>query len=251
METLMRCVLGEAYAWTMPFPSASWSSAMSEYQKASLVGCRFVQASEVSRRGELNEELIKSLTGGDTVNARHPYGRPFAFVPVAKFFFRVNDKPVIHDQSHGMWRRVKLVPFTQTFAVDTSLAETLAAEASGILAWAVRGCLEWQRIGLAHPEAVEAATKEYQSESDPLISFLNDRCVRADACKVTAGDIFKSYESWCLQEQVPESERMSRTAFGVRMKQMFKAKEAGHSKTMTYFGVGLCDATRSEPPCPM
>src|SRR5262249_8997297 len=135
VETLMRAVFGEAYSWTMPFPTVGWSNAMSEYQKACLVGQRLVQASEVSRRGELNDELIKSLTGGDTINARHPYGRPFQFSPVLKPFLRVNDKPIIHDQSHGMWRRVKLVPFTQTFRINNTLADELLAEASGILTW--------------------------------------------------------------------------------------------------------------------
>ncbi|HZA36001.1 MAG TPA: hypothetical protein VE505_13775, partial [Vicinamibacterales bacterium] len=45
-------------------------------QKAALAGQRFVTSSEVSKQGRLKEELVKSLTGGDTINARHPYGRP-------------------------------------------------------------------------------------------------------------------------------------------------------------------------------
>ena len=100
---------------------------VSEYQKAALVGRRLVQSSEVARRGQLNEEVVKSLTGGDTVTARHPYGRPFQYVPVAKFFLRVNDKPFIRDQSHGMWRRIKLLPFTETFPIDTTLGGTAPA----------------------------------------------------------------------------------------------------------------------------
>ena len=120
MECLMNAVFGQDYAWTMPFPTAGWSNAMSEYQRACLVGQRLVAANEVAQGGQLNEEFVKSLTGGDTMNARHPYGLPFQFVPSAKLFLRVNEKPVIRDESHGMWRRVKLVPFTQTFEVDTT-----------------------------------------------------------------------------------------------------------------------------------
>jgi len=234
METVMRYVLGDAYTWTMPFPSVGWSNAMSEYQKASLAGQRLLQASEVSRRGELNEELIKSLTGGDTINARHPFGRPFTYVPVAKFFIRVNDKPVIRDQSHGMWRRVKLVPFTQTFAVDTTLAETLAAEAPGILAWAVRGCLDWRQDGLRHPAVVEAATKEYRAESDPLLRFIAECCVTSLSAKASAGALYDEYKSWATEE-----DRLSQRAFGERMKQLFAAREEGRNKTMTYQGIGL------------
>ncbi|HEX2460895.1 MAG TPA: phage/plasmid primase, P4 family [Vicinamibacterales bacterium] len=239
METLMRCVFGDDYAWTMPFPSADWSNAMSEYQKASLAERRMIAASEVARSRELNEQMIKSLTGGDTINARHPYGRPFKFGPIAKFFLRVNEKPVIRDQSHGMWRRVKLVPFTQTFPIDNSLADTLAAEASGILAWAVRGCLEWQRDGLQHPEVVEAATKEYQAESDPLADFIAERCVVVATAKVAAGVLFKNYINWCDAGQRAGDDRLSQKAFGTRLKELFEAREEGRNRVMTYLGIGL------------
>ena len=67
------------------------------------------------------------------INARHPYGRPFQYVPVAKIFLRVNEKPIIHDQSHGMWRRVKWVPSTERFPIDRSLRGELSREAEGIL----------------------------------------------------------------------------------------------------------------------
>lgn len=236
IETFMNGTLGPAYSWTMPFPTATWTQSMSEYQKASLVGQRFVAASEVSRRGQLNEELVKSLTGNDTINARHPYGRPFQFIPAAKIFLRVNERPVIHDQSHGMWRRVKLIPFTQTFAVDTGLATTLAAEAPGILAWAVRGCLEWQRNGLAHPSVVESATEDYRDESDEISEFIADRCQVGAEFSVGAKALFDSYRSWCDVRHVPTLDRLSQKGFGMRIRKRFEPVDG---RTVTYRGVGL------------
>ena len=155
IETL-RHVLGHDFCWSMPFPSASWSDSISEYQRAELVGRRLVVTSELSRQKELNAELVKSLTGSDRINARRVRERPFTFTPTAKFVLAVNDPPVIEDTSVGMWRRVKLIPFLQSFdAPDTALGDTLRAEAPGILTWAVEGCLEWQKGGLQHPECVE------------------------------------------------------------------------------------------------
>jgi len=235
METMLS-VIGEAYAWTMPFPVTGWSNAMSDYQKASLAGRRAVAASEVRAGGELNEELIKSLTGGDTINARHPYGRPFRYAPVAKFFFLVNNPPVIRDQSNGMWRRVKLVPFTQTFPVNTTLADELRAEASGILAWAVRGCLNWRREGLAHPDVVEAATKNYQDGSRPLAEFLEERCVIATNAQVGAKKLFDAYRRWCDERNVREADRLSLRVFGPCIREQFKAKDG---RTVVYLGIGL------------
>jgi putative DNA primase/helicase len=239
VEALMRDVLGSAYAWTMPFPTATWSDSMTEYQRASLVGQRLVRASEVSRREHLNEKLIKSLTGGEEVNARHPYGKPFQFTPVAKIVLLVNDKPVISDPSHGMWRRVKLVPFLRKFEgaeVDTSLTDTLTAEAEGILAWAVRGCLDWQRDGLRHPDIVQSETAKYQNESDVLSEFIAERCVEGPDAKVGAQAIFDEYRRWCDDRRLADADRLSQKGFGVRLRQRYTAVDG---RTVTYRGVGL------------
>ncbi len=242
-ETLHNHVLGLDYCWTMPFPGGGWSNAATEYQKASLVQRRKVSASEIQRRGTLNEELIKSLTGNDQINARHPYGRPFTYTPVAKIFLRVNDKPIIRDQSHGMWRRVKLVPFTQTFGVNPSLADELKAEAPGILAWAVRGCLEWQRDGLRHPAVVEAATHAYQDESDPLAEFFDAQCVLAEGVSIGAQQLFGAYKQWAEQTRIKPEDRVNQKTFGQLVRKRFAVNEGRH---VTYVGIGLL-ATTSVP----
>jgi putative DNA primase/helicase len=49
----------------------------------------------------------------------------------------------------GLERRVRVVEFPRSFKVGSpGLLMQLQAEASGILAWLVRGCLDWQRDGL-------------------------------------------------------------------------------------------------------
>jgi putative DNA primase/helicase len=250
-STLLEVILhdivgGRDYGWIMPFPAAGWSNAMTEYQKAMLVGRRFVTASEVTCAGHLNEELIKSLTGDDTINARHPYGRPFQYVPVAKFFFRVNHKPVIRDQSHGMWRRVKLVPFEQRFPIDTRLRDDLRGEAAGILTLLVRECLEWQRDGLRHPAIVEAATTAYRTESDPLGRFLDACCLLDDTRRVGGRETFGAYREWCEAEQLPAEERLTQTAFGLFMKERFQ--DVGSERKVFYGGVGLKPAPSVETP---
>ena len=212
IETL-RHMLGHDFCWSMPFPSASWSDNISEYQRAELVGRRLVVTSELSKQKELNTELIKSLTGSDRINARRVRERPFTFTPTAKFVLAVNDPPVIEDTSVGMWRRVKLIPFLQSFdAPDTTLGEALRAEAPGILTWAVEGCLKWQRDGLQHPECVTAATAEYRQESDPFQNFVTERCTTDGRGSVGATALFEAFSSWS-----PDN-GMSQRAFGKRIR---------------------------------
>lgn len=237
-ELIVRSLFGSDFAWTMPFPSSNWSDAMSDYQKAALQGRRFVQASEVAHRGKLNEELVKALTGGDTITARHPYGRPFTFTPTAKFFLRVNDKPQIRDDSHGMWRRIKLIPFEQTFPVNPMFADTLTAESAGILQWAIQGCLDWQRDGLREPAIVQAATAEYRAENDLLADFLTERCTVLDGLSVRASVLFDTYTAWA-NTHVRAEDRMSRKAFGLKLKKQFHAHDDG--RHVTYHGLGIRD----------
>ena len=135
--------------WTMRFPSTKWSDDMSEYQKAMLPGRRLIMAKENQPSQRLNTEFIKSLTGDEEITARHPYGRPFDFKPVAKFVLAVNHKPVVVDDTHGMWRRVRLIPFLRTFRLNPSFAESLLAETPGVLAWAVEGAVRYYTEGLA------------------------------------------------------------------------------------------------------
>lgn len=54
---------------------------------------------------------------------------------------------------------------------DHNLLEKLKAEAPGILAWLVRGCIAWQKEGLNQPDIVKAATREYQQEEDLIERF--------------------------------------------------------------------------------
>ena len=227
-------MFGSDFCWSMPFPSASWSDAISEYQRAELVGRRFVTTSELSKQKELNAELVKSLTGSDRINARRVRERPINFVPMAKFFLAVNDPPVIEDTSVGMWRRVKLVPFLQSFAVNPNFGASLLAELPGILTWAVEGCVEWQRDGIQHPECVVAATAEYQEDSDPFRRFVNEQCVMGADCSAGATELHKKFQGWSEFE-------MSQRAFGKRLRQL-PGVRANETRTGTrYQGIGVRD----------
>ena len=167
---------------------------------AALVGARFVSASELARGQRLDEQLVKDLTGGgDLVPARRLYKSEFTFKPALKLWFYGNEKPQVNGTDEGIWRRVRLVPFTVTIPedeVDPALPEKLAAEMPGILAWAVRGCLDWQRQGLGMPAAIKNATQEYRQEEDVIAQFLADNCIVGPQYKATASDLHTAFTKW-------------------------------------------------------
>lgn len=178
---------------------------------ARLAGARMVTAMEAEEGRRLAESLVKSLTGGDQIAARFLNQEFFEFHPEFKIWLGTNHKPVIRGSDHAMWRRIRLVPFAVTIPEeeqDRDLREKLLAELPGILAWAVRGCLEWQRDGLGVPAEVRSATDGYREEMDVLGGFIADRCVIDPSSRESAKALYEAYRSWCAENgEDPRSQK--------------------------------------------
>lgn len=172
---------------------------------ARLRGARYVTAIETAKGRRMEETLVKQLTGGDTVTARFMRAEFFEFTPVAKIWMATNHKPIITGTDEGIWRRIRLIPFIVKIPpedLDPTLPAALQAEAPGILAWAVRGALAWQREGLDPPTAVVEATGKYREDMDVLGNFLRENCrVAEDAVGVRAS-LFAAYENWCHENNL-------------------------------------------------
>ena len=235
-STLMgawRAAIG-AYAHNAPFSAFELrQQAAIPAELADLAGRRFVTASETGETSRLNEARIKALSGGDPITARHLYGRWFTFEPTAKLWLSVNHRPVVTDDSHGFWRRVRLLPFARQFADDEQdlhLAEALRAEAPGILAWVVRGCLQWQDLGLQPPSTVLAATAAYREDSDTLGAFLAEGCELGDSFSTTSRALFHAYTDYAEAERIPSRERLSHARFGRRLGDRFRGEKTRKGK---------------------
>jgi putative DNA primase/helicase len=209
---------------------------------AALAGKRFVTMSELPEQTTLNEARIKSLTGQDAISARFLHKEYFTFIPVAKYWLAFNHKPIVNDQSEGFWRRIRLIPFAANFTPDPTLDDQLRAEASGILAWAVRGALEWRRYGLNPPESVREATTLYRTESDPIAEFLDACCVIEPGAFAQANALFITYESWAFSVAIADRRPLGSVDFGKRMAERFTKKRAANG--FRYVGVGIRERGR-------
>lgn len=207
---------------------------------AALKGVRFVYASEGEQGRRLAEARIKDLTGGDTVSARFMRGEWFAFRPELKLWLGTNHKPVIRGTDDAIWDRIRLVPFEVRIPPqeqDKRLRGKLLAEAPGILAWAVEGCLAWQRDGLGEPEDVLQATADYRSTEDVIGRFLGERCEFYETANVTKKALYGAYKSWCEDG----GERyVTQKAFGMRLSEMgFDEAYVGNSKDRARVWIGI------------
>jgi len=213
---------------------------------AALVGRRLVTSSETGVNSRMNEARMKALTGGDRMTARFLHGEFFEFQPVSKFWLGVNHRPRVYDDSYGFWRRVRLIPFDQTFKGDTddkNLENKLRRELPGIMAWMVQGCLTWQREGLESPAGVTVATEEYRESTNPISEFVDECVVREEGAVVQASAAWNAYKEWCEREQVTKREEISRTRFGLLFSRQFGKSVKEHAgkyrNTKVYRGVRL------------
>jgi len=184
---------------------------------ARLAGARLVTAAETGTSHRLDEALVKQVTGSEPVTARFLYHEHFEFTPRFKLVLSTNHKPRVTGTDHGIWRRIRLVPFDVVIPdaeQDHRLAERLRDELPGVLAWMVAGCLEWRQHGLTMPDEVRDATACYQLEMDPLASFLEARTVAEDGASVTAGLLYQDYRAW--SEETGDTP-MSQRAFSARL----------------------------------
>ena len=167
---------------------------------AGLRGARFVAAIETEQGKRWAESKLKNLTGGDKISARFMRQDFFEFFPQFKLFVAGNHKPAIRNIDEAMKRRLHLIPFTITVPPerrDKNLQHKLLAERDGILAWAVQGCLDWQRHGrLSPPQRVVDATEEYFEAEDALGRWLDERCVREANAKSLTAELFTDWKQW-------------------------------------------------------
>ncbi|MGH7053815.1 MAG: phage/plasmid primase, P4 family [Stellaceae bacterium] len=192
-------ILGD-YATTAPMEMFTVSNTdRHPTELAMLRGARLVTAQETEQGRRWAEAKIKALTGGDRISARFMRQDFFEFTPQFKLLIAGNHKPGLRGVDEAIRRRIHLIPFKVTIPPDErdpELPETLKAEWPGILAWAIAGCLEWQRIGLAPPAAVRNATDAYLASEDALAQWLDECCARDPQYAERSSALFANWKRW-------------------------------------------------------
>jgi putative DNA primase/helicase len=193
-----------------------------------------------------NEDLVKTIVGGDTLDAQQKYGPQFEFTPFCRFIFAMNTLPETKDLSKGFFRRVVIVPFTRTFSEneqDRNLSDTLQKELPGIFIWALTGLkrLVERRRFTESPDAVRAL-ENYKQEHNTVGLFVESECVLGTDAKCKGNDLWAGYEVFCAESGI---EALSRKEFAVQLKKTYALTVKAHrwggtdAPQRTYFGVGL------------
>lgn len=172
----------------------------STYSIAKLQNKRFVETGETDDGGKLAESQVKILTGGDTISAQFKYGNEFSYKPKFKIWMSTNNKPIIRGNDFGIWRRIFLFPFINTFTAeqkDKNLPEKLRKEAPQILGWMIQGFKKYYERGdLIKPKTLLEAIQEYKEQMDIIAQFISKECELGPNCRMDCKELYKHYKNW-------------------------------------------------------
>lgn len=209
-----------------------------------LRGLRLAWASESEEGARLKAGQVKMISGGGILTARPLYGAPVSWEASHTVMLITNHRPHVSADDYAMWKRIVLIPFALSFVDepkdanerqrDPNLDARLKAEAPGILAWLVRGCLAWQREGLRPPATVKTATESYRTDEDTLGQWLAECCIVGDGCTCKALSAYESYAAWCKAMNVKP---MWGNTFGKKLAERFTKEHTRNG--WQYVGIGL------------
>jgi putative DNA primase/helicase len=210
---------------------------------AKLRGARLVVAQETQEGRQWDEAKIKTLTGGDIQTARFMRQDFFDFEPTFKLFIVGNHKPRLGNVDEAMRRRLLLVPFIVQIPEverDPHLQRKLKAEWPAILRWAIDGCIEWQRIGLAPPAIVRDATAEYFAGEDLFGQWIEDDCDAEIGNEWKWEPVGALFDGWSAFALGAKEKPGTKKAFSEQMQARgFVRRTKGHAKIRGFAGIRL------------
>lgn len=209
-----------------------------------LLGKKVVWANETEEGRRLSTATVKWLCGGDKIAARGLYAKEeTSFYPTHTLFLLTNHRPVVSPDDYALWERVKLIPFTLSYTdrprelwerkKNPHLFHRFEVEDQGILAWMVRGAVDWHHNGLRPPALLEDSAAEYQSEMDNVRRFIVDDCEVDVEFTTRAQVIYNHYRLWCRKQGITTP--MTQSKFGRRFTKRFPKHRRGSG--YLYLGV--------------
>jgi putative DNA primase/helicase len=222
---------------------------------ARLPGVRMAVSQETEEGRRWNEAKVKDLAGGDTLTARFMRAEWFDFEPTHKLWMYGNHKPQIKGTDDGIWRRLRVIPFNRQFLgpddrgynpndpnqarPDLNLKEKLFAELSGILTWAVCGCLMWQAEGLESPQKVKDANRAYREEMDIIGLCLQERFIQQIGVSIPLARAYTIFDNW--REQAGLEDDMNKLKFSNALRERGFNVKPGTGNITTVYGLGELD----------
>lgn len=169
-----------------------------------LRGKRFVSTSETAEGTSFEEDLLKRMSGGDTITSRDLYQGSVEWKSESTIWFASNHPPRFTSDDDAIWQRAKMIPFVTRFSGDSDdqdMTAKLIAEVDGIFNWVLDGVREFLAVGLEEPEEVQAAVRLTRQDADPVQRFVAEKISDGNLILEPEGEIgssqlYEMYVQW-------------------------------------------------------
>lgn len=234
MESVLG-VLGDYGSAVRPETIASSNRASTTHSEdlARLQGIRLANISEPPKNMPLNSALVKTLTGGDTINARFLNENSFDYKPQFKLYINTNHLPTVSDCTVFSSDRIYIIPFNRHFAPheqDKNLKARFATNEvrSAILNWLLVGYYK-SLHGFCECKAVDDAINHYKAISDVIYNFITNVFIPDESGKTPVSEAHRQYLNWAREYGHPQ---YSVREFGKKIKTHVNTKQfkmGGHA----------------------
>lgn len=191
-----------------------------EYNAAQLSGKKVNIVGEIESATKMKSAAFKDIITCETpINARHPYGRPFSFVPTAAHIFSTNSYPSNVDHTKGFYRRWVILEFKNDIdhlpngrkKIPHLALKIAQKESPQVMAWFIEGARILIKNGFNLPLTQEHENNmaKWQAMRDSVNGFLTDTDeVRLDpAGRVDRATFYDAYRNYCFNSGVKSVSR--------------------------------------------
>lgn len=212
---LMSLVLGE-YKSTIPtsvVTSKRGGVGQLSGEIAQLQGVRYAVMQEPSKDDQLNDGVMKELTGEDPIMANPKYKDPVIFIPQFKLVVCTNNLFDIKSDDDGTWRRIRLCEFESkfdsklkptpespyVFEPDLNLDKKFETWKEIFMSMLVEKAVETGGIVKDCDRVLEASNK-YRQDQDYLLQFFTEMIAEGDSTdslKITA--VKSEFKDWYIR----------------------------------------------------
>ena len=214
---LMKKTLGE-YCGSVPVTlvtdkRVNLGSTSSEIMQ--LKGVRYAHMEEPSKDAQINEGMMKQLTGGDSLQARALYQESETFTPQFSLVVCTNTLFKIVSNDDGTWRRIRIVEFMSKFVAEIAANsetpyeylqdpllkdEKLPAWAPIFASMLINIAFESQGI-VKDCDLVMSASKKYRQGQDHISGFVNEMVGKCEGKKINKRELCEQFKCWFQEQQ--------------------------------------------------
>lgn len=169
---------------------------------------------DMSERRLPGSAKFKAIVGGDPITVEQKYKDPRTVRLYTRLLMSSNWYPRSADSSPGFFRRWKVLPFDKKDFRDEGpdgnsrklpreIQAITRAEASGILAKALRAYKRVKKDGFTESARMRAAKDEFKALTDSLSGWLDERTISGPEVKVQQKQLRSAYHAYCESKDYP------------------------------------------------